>query len=66
MEKWDLLGLLSEVVARLGEERLHLREHVTVRGLCLRLVWGRSCGLVYYYCGLLRGPLCDLFGCVSA
>ena len=34
-----------------------------VRGLCLRPVSGRSHGLIYDYRGLLREPLCDMFGC---
>ena len=29
-------------------------------------VWGQSRDLVYDVCGLLRRPLCDLFGSVIA
>ena len=39
---------------------------VTVWGLCLWPVWGQFCGLICDCCGLLWGPLCDLFGCVIA
>ena len=43
-----------------------LGEPVIVRGLCLWAVWGRSLGPVSDCCGLLRGPLCELFECVIA
>ena len=33
-----------------------------VQGLCLWHVLGQSSGPVCDYCGLLQGPLCDLFG----
>ena len=48
-------------IAHLGGCRLLLGIPAMVQGLCLRPVSGRSRGLVCDYCGLLRGPLCDLF-----
>ena len=51
---------------RLGEGKLCLSELATVRGLCLRPVWGQSRGLVCDCCGFLRGSLCNLFECVIA
>ena len=61
--KMDFLVCLGKPL-RLGEDRLCLGELTIVRGLCLQPVWGRSRGLVCDWCGLLRGPLYDLFECV--
>ena len=47
---------------RLGRGKLHLGVPVIVQGLCLWHVLGQSHGPVCDYCGLVRGPLCDLFG----
>ena len=50
----------------LGKAMLHLGELAAVQGLCLGPIWSRSHGLVFYCCGMLRGPLCDLFEYVIA
>ena len=45
-----------------------MRKEATARRAydCLRPVWGRSHGPICDCCGLLRGPLCDLFEYVIA
>ena len=56
---------LSEPL-RLDEGKLRLSMPAGVRGLCLWPISGRSHGSVCDCCGLLRGPLCDLFERVIA
>ena len=51
---------------RLGGGRLHIGVPAMVHGLCLWPVLGQSRGPICDYWGLLRGPLCGLFGCVIA
>ena len=53
-----------EFLVRLSKGRLRIGKPGTVRGPRLWLVWGRSRGPVCDCCGLLQGPLYDLFECV--